>query len=105
MRSNPPQGSELIPGWDLRIDIFCQVLDWSRARQPLLPCNRSAGPVPPSLILIGFDTEMPVERKEGVGLALPSHVAPLQPDLAAAGLRDSLALMHFLPPKNSQPNR
>ena len=57
------------------------------------------------LILIGFDTEMPVERKEGVGLALPSHIAPLQPDLAAAGLRDSLALMHFLPPKNSQPNR
>lgn len=33
---------------------------------------------------------MPAERKEGAGLALPSHIASLQPDLASGGQEGQL---------------
>ena len=57
---------------------------------------------PPSLILIGFDTEMLVERKEGVGLALPSHMASLQPDLASGG-QEGQSCFNALPSASEQP--
>lgn len=58
--------------------------------------------MPSSLLIIKFDTKMPMERKEYAGLAVLSRIAPLQPDLASPS-HEGQSRINALPSEEEQP--